>query len=91
MSLCEAIFSLTGSCVERVLIPFGRAQQQGGGKEAADHAGGDHLGGSHGRSDDDGDEAAAEEAALVEGVDEGRSRRGERQGAAQSDCVTLKA
>ena len=81
---------LTGSRVERVLVSFGRAQQQRGGEEAADHAGGDHLGGPDGGGDDDGDEAAAEEPTLVEGVDKGRPRRGELQGAAEGDRVTLK-
>ena len=84
---------LTGPGVERVLVPLcraGRAQEEGGGDEASDHAGADHLGGFDGRRDDDGDEAAAEEATLVERVDEGRPRRGQRQGAAQGDRVTLK-
>ena len=80
---------LTGPGVERVLVPLCRAQEEGGGDEASDHAGADHLGGSDGRRDDGGDEAAAEEAALVERVDEGRPRRGQRQGAAQGDRVTL--
>ena len=80
---------LTGPGVERVLVPLCRAQEEGGGDEASDHAGADHLGGFDGRRDDDGDEAAAEEAALVERVDEGRPRRGQRQGAAQSNRVTL--
>ena len=89
-SLCFSFSGLlTGPGVERVLVPLCRAQEEGGGDEASDHAGADHLGGSDGRRDDDGDEAAAEEAALVERVDEGRPRRGQRQGAAQGDRVTL--
>ena len=80
---------LTGPGVERVLVPLCRAEEEGGGDEASDHAGADHLGGSDGRRDDDGDEAAAEEAALIERADEGRPRRGQRQGAAQGDRVTL--
>ena len=64
--------------------------EQCGGSEAAHHAGEYHVPRPEHEGDEDGDDAADEESAAVEGVDEDGLGREERQGAAYSEGVGLK-
>ena len=64
--------------------------QQRGGREAAHHASEYHVPRPENEGDEDGYDAADEEPAVVEGVDEDGLGREEGQGAANSEGVGLK-
>ena len=62
--------SLTDSSVEGRDVLVRHGDQQSGAHEAAGHAREDHVPRPHDEGDEDGDDAADEEPAAVEGVDE---------------------
>ena len=84
------LIALTHSAVKGDDVPMRHGDEEGGGREAAHHAGEDHVPRPQDEGDEDGDDAADEEAAAVEGVDEDGLGREERQGAAYSEGVGLK-
>ena len=86
----RVLIALTHSAVKGDDVPVRHGDEEGGGREAAHHAGEDHVPRPQEEGDEDGDDAADEEAAVVEGVDEDGLGREERQGAAYSEGVGLK-